>query len=104
MNLKDLISQAEAARIRNVSRASINELVRKGRFKTVEIAGNIFLLRSEVENYQPSLGGRPVKKMSSLYSCFGLSHCHRSTFSRTHVKNSLPKNLRHVCAFFMSKS
>lgn len=62
MNLKDLISQAEAARLRNVSRASINELVKKGRFKTVEIAGQKFLLRSQVANYQPSVGGRPTTK------------------------------------------
>ena len=62
MNLKDLISQAEAARLRNVSRASINELVKKGRFKTVEIGGQTFLLRSQVESYVPSIGGRPAKK------------------------------------------
>ena len=61
MNLNDLISQAEAARIRNVSRASINELVKKGKFKTVEIGGQRFLLRSQVESYEPSAGGRPSK-------------------------------------------
>jgi excisionase family DNA binding protein len=64
MNLNDLITQAEAARLRNVSRSSVNELVKKGRFKTVEIGGQIFLLRSQVERYEPSAGGRPSKNGS----------------------------------------
>jgi hypothetical protein len=61
MNLDDLISQADAAGLRGVSRASINELVKRGRLKTVEIGGKIFLYRSEVENFEPQPGGRPPK-------------------------------------------
>lgn len=61
MNLNDLITQAEAARIRKVTRASIHELVKKGRFKTVEIGGQQFLSRRQVESYEPSVGGRPGK-------------------------------------------
>jgi hypothetical protein len=60
-NLDDLITQAEAARLRGVSRASINELVKKGRFKVFPIAGQQFLSRKQVTSYVPEIGGRPVK-------------------------------------------
>jgi excisionase family DNA binding protein len=62
MDLDDLISQADAAELRGVSRASINELVKRGRLKTVEIGGKIFLYRSEVETFEPQPGGRPSTK------------------------------------------
>jgi predicted XRE-type DNA-binding protein len=39
IDLEDLISQAEAAEIRGVSRASINELVKRERLRSVEIGG-----------------------------------------------------------------
>jgi excisionase family DNA binding protein len=58
---KDLISQAEAAKLRGVSRASINELVTRGRLKTVEIGGKPFLYRAEVKAFEPDKGGRPPK-------------------------------------------
>jgi Helix-turn-helix domain len=61
MNLNDLITQADAARLRGVSRASVNELVRKGRFRRVQIGGKTFLLKSEVLSYVPETGGRPMK-------------------------------------------
>jgi hypothetical protein len=53
------ISQKRAAEIRGVSRQSINELVRKGRFETQEIGGNTLVRREDVENYEPKKGGRP---------------------------------------------
>jgi excisionase family DNA binding protein len=59
MNLSDLISQAEAARLRGVSRSSINELVQKGRFKIYMIGGRPLLSRTEVLNFEPDPGGRP---------------------------------------------
>ena len=59
MNVSDLITQAEAARLRGVSRASINELVKKGRFKTFSIAGQQLLSRQQVLNFVPDAGGRP---------------------------------------------
>ena len=61
MNLDDLISQADAAKLRGVSRASINELVTRGRLKTIGIGGKVFLYRSEVEAFEPKPGGRPPK-------------------------------------------
>jgi hypothetical protein len=61
MNLDDLISQADAAKLRGVSRASINELVARGRLRSVDIAGKVFLYRSEVKAFEPQSGGRPPK-------------------------------------------
>ena len=61
MNLDDLISQADAAKLRGVSRASISELVARGRLSRAEIAGKVLLYRSEVEAFEPQPGGRPPK-------------------------------------------
>ena len=59
--LEDLITQAEAARLRNVSREAIYGLVARGKLNVVEIGGQKFVRRSEVENYTPEIGGRPPK-------------------------------------------
>ena len=58
--LEDLVTQAEAARIRGVSREAIYGLVARGKLKAVEIGGQKFLSRSAVKNYSPEVGGRPV--------------------------------------------
>ncbi len=55
------ISQAEAAKLRGVSRQGIARLVRKGRFETLSIGGKTLLRRSEVEEFQPMPPG-PVPK------------------------------------------
>jgi excisionase family DNA binding protein len=59
-DLKDLITQAEAARIRGVSREAIYDLVGRGKLKVVEIGGQKFVRRSDVENYEAGAGGRPA--------------------------------------------
>jgi excisionase family DNA binding protein len=58
--LEDLVTQAEAARIRGVSREAIYGLVARGKLSVVEIGGHKFLKRSEVKNYSPEIGGRPA--------------------------------------------
>jgi len=55
----DLISQQEAADIRGVTLQAINQLVKRGRLKTVMIGKRAFLIRSEVEDFEASPGGRP---------------------------------------------
>ena len=57
--LEDLITQAEAARLRGVSREAIYGLVSRRKLSIVEIGGQKFVKRSEVENYTPEIGGRP---------------------------------------------
>ena len=56
------ISQAEAARIRGVSPQAMGRLLKKGRFRTLQIGGRLLLDRREVENYKPKRTGRPRKK------------------------------------------
>ncbi len=58
-DLNDLITQADAARIREVSREAIADLIARGRLQTVEIAGQKFVRRSEVENFTARPAGRP---------------------------------------------
>lgn len=60
-NPSDLVSQAEAARLRGVARSSINELIKRGRLRSVEISGTSFLYRDEVIGFAPEKGGRPPK-------------------------------------------
>jgi len=55
------VNQAEAARIRGVSRQAIRRLVLKGRFSTVEIGGNILVNKTEVEQFRPAPSGRKAK-------------------------------------------
>jgi excisionase family DNA binding protein len=57
----DWISQAEAARIRGVSRQAIARLIKKGRFRVFKIGGKVLLRRSEVKAYEPEQSGRPRK-------------------------------------------
>ena len=55
------VSQAEAARIRGVSRQAIARLIKKGRFRVLKIGGKVLLKRSDVKAYEPEEPGRPRK-------------------------------------------
>src|ERR1700755_1388862 len=59
VDMSDLISQSEAARLRGVSRNAINYLVREGRLSTAEVGGRTFVYKSEVEAFKP---GKPGPK------------------------------------------
>jgi excisionase family DNA binding protein len=61
-DMTDLISQAEAARLRGVSRAAIQDLVRRGRVRSVNIGGRSLVYRSEIVNYEQGEPGRPRKE------------------------------------------
>ncbi len=58
---EEWISQAEAARLRGVSRQAIARLVKKGRFRVFRIGGKVLLKRAEVKAYEPDRPGRPRK-------------------------------------------
>lgn len=62
--LLDLITQSEAAKIREVSPEAISDLIRRGRLTPVEVGGRKFLRRSEVVNFEALPGGRPSKQSS----------------------------------------
>ena len=64
-DLNDLITQADAARLRAVSREAIADLITRGRLQTVEIAGQRFVRRSEIENFEERKAGRPPKEATA---------------------------------------
>jgi len=59
IDLSDWITQAEAARLRNVSRQAIGRLVGNGRLRTLDIGGRSFVNRSDVLAFEPNPPGRP---------------------------------------------
>jgi excisionase family DNA binding protein len=58
-DMADLISQAEAARLRGVTRAAIQDLVRRGRIRSVNVGGRALVYRSEIDSYEKGEAGRP---------------------------------------------
>jgi excisionase family DNA binding protein len=60
------ISQAEAARLRDISPQSISELVKRGRFTTMMVGARKFLKRSEVESFEPQLPGPDPKRKRKM--------------------------------------
>ena len=54
---KDLTRQADAARLRGVSPAAIANLISRGRLKTYNVAGVLFVSRSEVLNLERQTPG-----------------------------------------------
>jgi excisionase family DNA binding protein len=59
--LNEWISQAEAARLRGVSRQAIALLVKKGRLATIKVGGRLLVRRKDVEDFTPDPAGRPRK-------------------------------------------
>jgi excisionase family DNA binding protein len=60
--LADLISQAEAARIRNVSRAAISDLIKRGRLRSITVGGRELVYYSEIVKFEKNAAGRPKTK------------------------------------------
>jgi fatty acid-binding protein DegV len=60
-----LITQSEAAKLRGVTVAAINYLVKKGRIRGVEKYGRTLVYDNEVINYKPRQAGRPTTKATS---------------------------------------
>jgi excisionase family DNA binding protein len=53
------ITQAEAARLRRVTRQAIARLVENGRLRTLDVGGRVFVNRAEVLAFEPNPPGRP---------------------------------------------
>lgn len=69
---EDLITQAEAARLRGVTRSAIAYLIAQGRLRTYERFGVTFVSKREVEEYEPqkpgprpSAGSKKVSKKAT---------------------------------------
>jgi excisionase family DNA binding protein len=60
-DLDDLITQAEAARLRGVTREAIYDLVARGRLQAIEIGGQRFVRKSEVIGFESLPAGRPPR-------------------------------------------
>ena len=63
-DLDDLITQAEAARLRGVSRAAIAELIARGRLTGVSLLGKVWVKRSEIISFEKDKPGPREKKES----------------------------------------
>ena len=59
------VAQAEAAKLRRVTRQAIADLVGKGRFTTLSIGGKTLIRRSEVEAFKPKPPGPSPKVKKS---------------------------------------
>jgi len=57
----ELLTVAQAAAVRGVTRQAINYLIREGKLPSVEIAGRRFVKMADVESFVPDKGGRPVE-------------------------------------------
>ena len=55
----DWISQAEAARLRGVTRQAIARLVQRGRLRTFVVGGRSLVNRHDVSAFKPRPAGRP---------------------------------------------
>jgi predicted DNA-binding protein (UPF0251 family) len=53
------VTQAEAARLRGVSRQAIARLANNARLRTLDIGGRSFVNRSDVLAFEPNPPGRP---------------------------------------------
>src|ERR1041385_4427286 len=61
----NLMSQAEAAQFRGVSRAAIRDLIRRGRLNSVSLGGREMVYRDEVMNFeQGKPGPAPVNEVT----------------------------------------
>lgn len=65
LDILNLITSADAARLRGVSRAAINYLVKTKRIRSKKLFGRVLVYRDEVLNYKGSKGGRPAKSVSA---------------------------------------
>ena len=60
---EEWISQAEAARLRGVSRQAVADLVRRKRVRIFRIGGRVLVNRSDIEGFVPGSAGRPPKRV-----------------------------------------
>ncbi len=82
VDASELVSQGEAAKMRGISIQAIHRLIKRGRFNTVEISGRQYLLRKEVEAFEPRPVGRP-RKDAAVKSPQASKAAKRSSASKT---------------------
>jgi hypothetical protein len=61
------ITQAEAARMRGVTRQAISRLIKRGKLQTIEFGGHLFVSLTDVTHFTSEKPGRPRKsEMTSI--------------------------------------
>jgi len=66
--MSELITQAEAARLRKVSPQAISDLIKRRKLKTKKVGPVTFVYRKSVLAFKPSAGGRPKGKTRKVLS------------------------------------
>jgi excisionase family DNA binding protein len=61
IDTEDLLTVAQAAEEKKVTRQAINHLIRQEKLPFVEIAGKRFISRKALQEFEPDKGGRPQK-------------------------------------------
>jgi len=61
LNPDEWISQAEAARIRGVTRQAISRLASRGRIRSITVAGRLLVSRADTTKFEPQTAGRPKR-------------------------------------------
>lgn len=67
------ISQAEAARLRGVSRQAVSKMIAAGRLQTFELGGRVFVRRSalfDLRHESEDRGGQSVRKIRTMLTAF----------------------------------
>ena len=66
-DLSDWISQAEAARLRGITRQAVAKLIKKGRLKIFVIGGHTLVSKTDILEFVPKVAGRPksLKKVKN---------------------------------------
>lgn len=62
IDTEELLTVAQAAEVRGVSRQAINHLIRQNKLEAVDIAGRRFVRRGDLERFAPDKGGRPKER------------------------------------------
>lgn len=62
---EEWVSQAEAARLRGVSRQAIMKLIKKGRLKILKIGGHTLVNKKDALKFQKNVAGRPKKNVKN---------------------------------------
>ncbi len=57
IEVSDLITVAEAAKLRGVSRQAIHALIARGRLSATEMFGKVLVHRSEISSFEPEQPG-----------------------------------------------
>jgi hypothetical protein len=83
IDLDELVSIKVASEMRGVTTQAIHQLIKRGKLRAIEVSGIRFVLRKEVEAYEPDVGGRPRKNSSPDPSSQGAAKAKRSRASKT---------------------